>query len=305
MCIYGRKIYLDSGLEITNILTQASLTMGIYRHRFYRKEFDIPILKGAVAEFIREGYHGGRVEKYKRFMLYGYYFDVRSLYPYSMLRDMPVGDPAYMKGIELETFFGFIRAKVYCPTTLKRPFLGQKKFGRLIYPYGEFTGVFFSEELKMAVKFGYTIELIEGYRFERGVDIFAGYINYLATQKNKCEAEGDTVGRTIYKLLANSLYGRFGMGNHDIKSEIVSIEQFRKIASAHEIISFSEFNGPLAGLNYAIVVYRTSPSPELCGKDVFYDQMVQGDRSVHDTYVSVGISAAVTAYARIHMYQFI
>ena len=48
-----------------------------------------------------------------------YYYDVNSLYPYSMLKDMPVGKPTYIIGdIDLNQSFGFFFAEIKTPSGL-------------------------------------------------------------------------------------------------------------------------------------------------------------------------------------------
>ncbi|KAI5677406.1 hypothetical protein M9H77_08356 [Catharanthus roseus] len=59
--------------------------------------------------------------------------------------------------MDLNSLFGFIEAYVQCPTTIKRPFLPfRQKDGTLIFPTGEFVGVYYSEEFKYARDLGYT-----------------------------------------------------------------------------------------------------------------------------------------------------
>ncbi|KAI5681460.1 hypothetical protein M9H77_02688 [Catharanthus roseus] len=82
--------------------------------------------------------------------------------------------------MDLNSLFGFIEAYVQCPTTINRPFLPfQQKNGTLIFPTGEFVGVYYSKELKYARDLGYTVIPISGYLFEKKESPFKSFISSL------------------------------------------------------------------------------------------------------------------------------
>lgn len=57
-----------------------------------------------------------------------------------------------------------------CPKTISKPFLplrGRDENNTLIFPTGEFVGVYYSEEFKYARDLGYKVIPISGYLFER------------------------------------------------------------------------------------------------------------------------------------------
>jgi DNA polymerase type B, organellar and viral len=126
-----------------------------------------------------------------------------------------------------------------------------------------------------AIKFGYTFEILEGYKFERGI-IFKDYIEYLYNLRKQYDKNHPL--NLIAKILLNSLYGRFGMTEINIKYEIVSKEEFELI-NLDEILDIVEFDDKfLIGLK---------------------------SESIEDnSNISIGVAAAITAYARIHMSQF-
>jgi hypothetical protein len=64
----------------------------------------------------------------------------------------------------------------------------------------------FSEEIKEARKYGYSIKIIYAYQFERGKNVFKEEKHY-AIKKNA----NNLVERQIAKLRLNSLYGKFGV----------------------------------------------------------------------------------------------
>ena len=96
---------------------------------------------------------------------------------------MPGGKPVLhgnLEGLELDDMFGFIEAYVVCPTTITRPFLPYKKQNNtLLFPTGEFFGVYYSEELKYARDLGYQIIPLRGYLFEEMISPFESFVSDL------------------------------------------------------------------------------------------------------------------------------
>jgi len=165
--------------------------------------------------------------------------------------------------------------------------------------------------LKFAANIGYTIEPIDGYKFERGVNIFKDYITDLYNEKLECEQNNDWVGRTLYKLQANAFYGRFGMHEADVECELVDRKGFVEIATAYEIKSAAFLGDTWEGAedpdikSQIIVEYLKQPDSNLCDSDSrFLTLLDKTDRERRKRHISVGIAAAVTSYAQIHMYQF-
>ena len=58
----------------------------------WKKGGQIGILRANQDKFIRRGYYGGHTDVYIPYGENLHYYDVNSLYPFSMLRDMP-GEP--------------------------------------------------------------------------------------------------------------------------------------------------------------------------------------------------------------------
>jgi hypothetical protein len=66
---------------------------------------------------------------------------------------------------EFENFFGFCVAFIKTPHTCDIPILPYKYKGQTIFPKGEWYGIYFSEELKEAMKQGKSVEPFRGYEF--------------------------------------------------------------------------------------------------------------------------------------------
>ena len=96
-----------------------------------------------------------------------------------MLKEMPLkpGLTFYGDDIDLTTFFGFVLVKVTAPRDLVRPILIHQYEGRTIHPVGEWYGVYFSEEIKAAMAFGYKFEPLRGIEFTKAI-LFNKYVDH-------------------------------------------------------------------------------------------------------------------------------
>lgn len=74
-------------------------------------------------------------------------------------------------------------------------------------PRTPFKGWIFSETIKDALKYGYKIDIICAYKFNRGKKVFKSFVETLFEEKLNAKS---SVDRNIAKLI-NYLYGRFGM----------------------------------------------------------------------------------------------
>jgi hypothetical protein len=105
---------------------------------------------------------------------------VNSQYSKAMLNDMPVGNPVLSLETNLDNIFGFVFGEIHCPdeNTLQVPFIQYKDpLNRMnSCPRGKFSRLIFSEEIKYALKFGYSIIIEYCYQFKRGKDLFKDYV---------------------------------------------------------------------------------------------------------------------------------
>jgi len=293
---FNKLIFERFRLNITDFPTLPSLAYSIFRTSFYKKEI-IHQLSGKIDKEIRLGYTGGSTDMFipkppKGVKIYAY--DVNSLYP-SVMRDnaFPIGSPTYFEGDILKTdpnAFGFFYVNIVTPFDLKHPILQlhhkNNNILNTISPLGSFSGWFFSEELKNALKFGYKFEISRGYTFEKGY-IFKDYIENLYSIRLSFP-KTDPLNFTA-KILLNSLYGRFGMNDDFDILEIVGEKDLLEIESEYTVSEIKAL-----GVNKYLVSYSNPESK-------FYTNM-DGNKETHN--VNISIASAVTAYARIHMSQF-
>ncbi len=217
-------------VEFYEKLTLPSLTVHIYFKDFYNPFFikekkkwinGICALNKEQESKIRESYHGGRTEIFKPKLEKGKIFDLNSAYVATMIeKPLPSGTP---KGpfpvlndlgffhYELDSFFGFAEATVFSFADFTKRFVLPHKMGtgNLCFPGGRFSGWFFSEELKLAKKFGYIILVKQTIRFDKSNYMFRKYLTKLAQVRENYDKSHPY--NTLAKLLGNGLYGRFAM----------------------------------------------------------------------------------------------
>jgi hypothetical protein len=146
---------------------------------------------------LRESYLGGIVDVYRPYLKgEGYYYDVNSLYPTAMSKPMPVGKPNLIN-LTVEdfleddyTFFGFVEATIRAPCPITPAgyigLLPIKLKGRLICPVGTFSGFFFSEELRFALKNGYELLSIKlAYSFKDRLHLVTTKSNVFPDRSSK------------------------------------------------------------------------------------------------------------------------
>jgi len=161
----AQEIYLrEYNIDITSIVSTSSLSLKIFRTHFLKVE--IPILKGSIDKFIRRSYFGGGTDYYKGYGENLHYYDVNSLYPYSMMKPMPFKIIKYHNNLNIDLtvnteLFGFFEAQCYVPNNV-RPMLSYKHQGKIIYPHGTWKGVYFTEEMKALLEYGYKFKILRG-----------------------------------------------------------------------------------------------------------------------------------------------
>src|SRR5579859_1697557 len=192
--IVRKLTYEEEKVDITKVLSNAGLSFRIFKinyltqtpgstdlnknlssqliHDHNLKKFvpKIPILSKTEYNFMKEGYFGGHTDLFIPRINWGFLYDINSQYPFAMTKPMPTGNPIYSNDNNLDNYFGVVKAKITTPEYMKYPILPVKFNDKLTrYVLGNWVGVYCSEELKEARDvYGYKIEVIEGYKFEKG-----------------------------------------------------------------------------------------------------------------------------------------
>lgn len=270
--------------------TLPSLAFGIFKTKFMEEE-NIPQLTGKIEEHIRASYTGGAVDMYIPENPNGtkvYAYDVNSLYPAQMQSQlMPVGVPKYFEGDITKMnpdAFGFFYCKIKAPDNILHPILQThvktSNGTRTISPIGTWNNMLFSKELMNARKFGYEIEILWGYTFE-SANIFKDYVDLLYNLRLQYPKSHPM--NFIAKILLNSLYGRFGMDDNFAEKVIIQKDYYPDFENKYldKIIDKIDLDSHWL---------------------IFFESDEDQEELEHN--VSIGISAAITAYSRVHMSQF-
>lgn len=313
-------LYQQFGINGLKTLTLSALAFKIFRTKYlplkYKQNLFIFKSEGVKDQFIRQSYKGGIVNVYKPFLDKGYFYDINSLYPYIMkISHMPVGAGIHGNALlepnfDIMQFFGFISVEVECPE-MYIPFLTIKdKIKGLIAPIGKWSGVYFSEEIKYALTLGYKFKYKSYYKYERAI-LFDDFVEDF--YKKRLEHKQDSLG-FIYKLLLNSLSGRFGMNSNSIKTKALDLNNSKDLAKFYELEIYYGLQDKVSFCNNRVIIsYPQHPDIEdlqwkltnnIISNNDFKKLVEHINKSNSDMNIAVHIASAITAYARIYMHQF-
>jgi len=157
----------------------------------------------------KEAYFGGRVElfKHRNETEIVAYTDINSLYPAMMLKDFPAEVRVWTSDILPK--FGVVKCRVKIPKCGVAVLPYRSEDGRILYPYGEFSGTWTVVEIQAAIARGATIDVEECFGTDDSFSPYKAFVldGYAKRQNSKTESE-----RLFHKLILNNLYGRLGTG---------------------------------------------------------------------------------------------
>lgn len=157
-------------------------------------------------------YYGGRCEVVKRGISEDFnYYDINSLYPDVMINDYP--DPNSIRETKLNDrkyiveYPGVSHVLMLIPCR-QYPYLPTRYDGKLLFPYGVFSGWWTHYEISKALVYGYhLLRVYKTYYFKKTCRPFDQYVNMLYEIKKQSKG---TPMYLVSKILMNSLYGKFG-----------------------------------------------------------------------------------------------
>lgn len=164
----------------------------------------------------RDAYKGGRTECFVTGTQQGewYKLDVNSMYPSVMFTGLfPTRLKAsYRRSLPIAEVWermenSFIIAEVEIETDSEQyPYRGKGWYG---YPVGKFVTTLTSPLLAQAIHQGHVVNILRAAVYDQG-PIFKEYVDKLWGKRHKAQQENDPAMARVYKLLLNSLYGKFG-----------------------------------------------------------------------------------------------
>lgn len=289
---FNELIFNNYGINIHTYPTLPGLAMAIFKTNFLNCN-NLPLLSNAIFNDLSLSYTGGRTDVFIPYGKKVYVYDVNSLFPHIMHSfQLPVGNIHKFEGNILDyekNPFGIFLAEVTTPTDMNIPVLQLKvKINggyRTMSPLGTFTASFTSEELKLAISHGYSVKVLKGYTFQKGL-VFKDYVESLSKIK-------ETTPKTdpmylISKLLLNSLYGKFGMKPNLSSNKIIKNSDLDKFITKNrdkynieDIIELDDLR--------SLVTYISKDNND----DDFYKKTNKN--------INISIASFITSYARIFM----
>lgn len=215
--------YEKIGMKVKSTLPSSCLSFWKWKYRFPLQASDKDFLLS-----IRQAYYGGRTECFKLGKLKGdiRYIDINSMYPFCMKGEMPM-PYIYRTGKIFEPDkFGITFCRV--KSDLKYPILPYRSAnGRLIFPNGEFKGAWANNELKYFQEAGgKVLKVYSSITYAGGIFPFDDFVDTFYGLRKQ---EKDDFLRDIYKLMMNSLYGKWGQGNERVY--VKPVEKIREMRS--------------------------------------------------------------------------
>jgi hypothetical protein len=201
-------IILYEGLNRFFAATAKGMTVSQIALKLYAKQSNRKGIfqAGELENIGRFGYFGGRVEVFnfnpQRVKIY----DINSLYPTVMRNNLyPINMKVEKPNLDvLDKELYYVKAVVNIEEQFIPP-LPIKFNNKLIFPTGTIEGWFYSPELNL-VKDN-VIEIKEAYSFE-GDYLFKDFVNHYWRLRKELKEQGNGL-ESVYKLILNSLYGKF------------------------------------------------------------------------------------------------
>jgi hypothetical protein len=195
--------------------TLAAQAFSAYKHRFMPHEIFIHD-RVPVIGLERMSYTGGRTEAFRiGDMGEGpfYSLDINGMYPFVMkAHEYPVKLKAYKLNCSLSFLRFYLRR--YCLTAhvilrTEEAIFPYKLDFRTLFPTGEFDAYLSTPEIAYALEHDLILKVLEVAVYEKA-DIFSSYIDFFYSKRLEARDKGESMLSYYYKILMNSLYGKFG-----------------------------------------------------------------------------------------------
>jgi len=189
-------------------MTLASTGMSMFRRnrRYLKRDIET---NPYVNERVRDAYFASRVEVFNRYGVGKYYFDINSSFPYSMT----FACPGEMRCINTRVPDNFDSETIYAadveievPENYITPVPYRAEGNRVFFPVGRWRNWLSSVDIQALIEEGGRIlKVHEVIHF----DPFYDLSDYARDLYAKRKATDDDFERMVWKLLLNSLYGKF------------------------------------------------------------------------------------------------
>ena len=157
--VLSKTIRTEVGMSmpIDKAITISSMSMYIFKAKYNMKSTPIMSmpLTSAVSGFLSKSYMGGRVEVFNSGIGIDkvYHYDVPGMYAITMTKDLPYGNPVYIRDftenynvrkfitkLNSNKMMAFMKCVAEAPKDLHLPVLGVKYDNKLMFPLGTIKG---------------------------------------------------------------------------------------------------------------------------------------------------------------------
>jgi hypothetical protein len=194
--------------------TLASQSMRSFLHRFM--EHRILIDDNASATGVSRGaYFGARTECFRLGPITHrtWLVDINSQYPAMMQQhEFPTRLIGYDRRPTLPDLASWCKTRAICARVTLRtenPAYPLRMDNRITFPVGQFTTTLSTPEVLYALERGHIIKAHEVAIYHKA-PIFKTFVDFFYEGRLRAQAAGDGVNSLLYKILMNSLYGKFG-----------------------------------------------------------------------------------------------
>jgi ribosomal protein L14 len=262
----------------------SSITLSLFNKKFNTEHIKTELSFTDDCIF-RKAYFGGRCE------IFGnpynddhiYHFDFKGMYSQIMYEDFPIGNYSYIdyKGINTVSIkdIGFYFVTIH--SDMEIPILPfRSEDGKLIFPNGSFSGLYWYEELNyFVIRGGIIKEIHYAYTFKKKKKVFKLYTEKMSELRNLNEWNN-----FVFKQIINSLYGRLGMSFKNEETIISDKKNFSKIELTHEVIKYS-----IIGEIYLVTIKKEVNMEEIIKSNVIYASIITSKARIklHKGFIKV------------------
>jgi len=268
-------------------VTSASLAFNSFRHKFMNTKIYIHNNIDATKLEI-DSYRGGLTDIFCKGKFSGkfYKLDVNSMYPFVMSRHKyPTKLIQVIENFPVEKLSKIPEGFVWiarCDLTITKPVLALRYKKKICLVEGNITATITSAEYE-AFKQYIKINKIHSIAVYKADNIFKEYVEYYYNKRLEAKARNDNTNALFYKLLMNSLYGKFGQLIRE--RELVSVTDLDDMLTENE-----KNNNESADIS---IVSKVGDKYLVLGKHkISYNSFP-------------AIASFVTAYARVYLMQLI
>jgi len=243
---YKFTMFLQENYNIigTNMkLTASSTSMELFKRKYlHRNIHSEESHMMNINKKLFDSYYGGRTEIFKR----GYYknmkyYDFNSLYPSVMMNDYPDPDSAKYVTFPSKNIIEYegISEVIMEVEEMNVPILPVMHH-KLIFPIGRIRGTYTHLEIRKAIDEGYTLKKIMWTIYYRKVfKPFETFVNDMYSKRMEFKKQKNPT-ELVFKLLMNSLYGKFAQKN---MSEIKFIDYNNLEEKERIFLEYPEHHG--------------------------------------------------------------